>query len=114
MSVPDLLRRISVQKHLGRILQRGSPFRKSDLPDAIEDLAVPLWWFPDAEGFRDVGNFAVMPADQNNLARERQIVEDGVDHLCDLLIRVRKVIVDRQIQSGGQRRNRLDGAFAVL
>src|SRR5947207_15981527 len=100
--------RIAVKQHLGKILQRRFAFWKCDLPDAIENFPVPLWRFRNTESFRDRGNLAVMPADQNDLTCKRQVVEDGVGHPCDVRILVRKAIVDRQIQSDRQLRNCLD------
>src|SRR6266704_6943999 len=58
--LPALLLRISVQKHLGKILQRGFAFWKCDLPDAIENFPVPFWRFRNAQSFRDRRNLAVM------------------------------------------------------
>ena len=55
-----------------------------------------------------------MPANQNDLARECEVVEAGARHLYDFRSRVGKAIVERQIQSDRQRRDRLDGPFAVL
>src|SRR5260370_15401675 len=71
--------RIPIQQHLRQILQRRFPFRKGNLPDAIEDFAVPLGWLQNSQSFGDGGNVSMMPADQNYLAGV--IVENCIDHL---------------------------------
>src|SRR5258708_34898530 len=71
--------RIPIQQHLRQILQRRFPFRKGNLPDAIEDFAVPLGWLQNSQSFGDGGDVSMMPADQNDLPGG--IVENCIYHL---------------------------------
>src|SRR6185295_15436043 len=107
-----LLRRISIQKHLRQIVELRLSLREGNLPDTIENFAVPLWRLRNSQSFCDFGNLTVVPADQNNLAGK--FVKNGADHLLDAGVVVLNIVVDRQIQSSRQRQNRFERAFTVF
>src|ERR1700722_6267447 len=85
---------------------------KLDSPYLIEDRVVPfLWRVGHAQRLGHVRNLAVMPADDNHLARilAAQYLMGERPGLA-----IFKVILDTQPQCLRQRRDRLNGAIAVL